>query len=105
MGELIDYFTDIALELLCIPLVSEPMFRRGFLVAMFVAFVIGRGARMFLHARGQIIAFYSTIQPSLKPSPSGYERMNGCMGGVITIGILGAIAAFSTWMFLYALTR
>ena len=92
MGELIDYFADIVIDMLCIPMVSEPMYRRGFLVALAFTFLIGKGTRVFLFARGRILTFFSTIQPSLKPSPSGYERMNGCTTGVITIV---ALAVFS----------
>jgi hypothetical protein len=105
MGELVDYFANIVIDFLCIPMVSEPMYRRGFLVALVFTFLIGKGTRMFLFARGQIVTFFSTIQPSLKPSPSGYERMNGCTAGMITIGALAVISCTSVWIFLYALSR
>lgn len=112
MGELIDiildlinYFVDVILDLVCMPLLSNPGYRQGFITASIVTLIIGWLSRLFLAARGKITVFFAEVPPSLKSSPSPYKRMNGCLVGAATIALLAGIS-FIVFMFLtIALTR
>ncbi len=95
MVELLEKIGNIFIDLVCVPFLGDAMFRKGFLVALAVALMLGQGARMFLYVRRQYLAFFAIVQPSLKPSPSPFQRMNGCALGVIVLIILiGIIFVF-----------
>ncbi len=105
MIELLEDFAKFFFELVCIPFLTEPVYLKGVLVGMAIALVIGTTARIFLYARGKILVFFATVPPSLKPSPSPNERMNGCLFGVIILFLLAVITLTSMWMVAYALSR
>lgn len=107
-GGMLDLFEDFAkffFELVCIPFLNDPAYSKGIFVGMMIALVMGTTARIYLYARGKILVFFAAVPPSLKPSPSPNERMNGCMFGVIILFLLAVITLTSMWMVAYALSR
>jgi|CXWK01.1.fsa_nt_gi hypothetical protein len=105
MLEFLEDFAKIFFDLVCIPFLTEPVYLKGVLVGLVIAFVMGTTARIFLYARGKVQVFFAAVPPSLKPSPSPKERMNGCMFGVIILFLLAVITLTSMWMVAYALSR
>jgi len=105
MVELLEDIAKIFFDLVCIPFLTEPAYLKGFLVGMTVALVLGTTARIFLYARGKVQVFFATVPPSLKPSPSPNERMNGCMFGLFILFLLAVITLTSMWIVAYGLSR
>ena len=105
MVELLEDFAKIFFDLVCIPFLTEPEYLRGFGVALLLALLVGQVARALLYARGQWNAYFASVQPSLKPSPSPYARTKGCFISVVIVGLFCSGTSFFLWAFTYALSR
>ena len=92
MGDLINFIFDQFLDLVCFPLLGGGPYLRGFLVGTLSALVVGWSARFILFHRGRMQYFFDTVQPSLRPSPGGYDRMRGCScSGMLLVIFAGTI--------------
>lgn len=83
------------------PLVTDAMYRRGFLTALVFGYILGKVGSFILYARAQILAFFQpTALPATRPGPSGSDRAKGCGTGVVKLAfativliiLLGAVA-------------
>lgn len=84
---------------------GDSLYGRGVAVGLGIAFVIGFLTRYFLSARGDILAYFATVQPSLKPSPSPFERSIGCFFGLLAFLFFAVATAIFFYMFIYILSR
>ncbi len=88
-------------DLLLSPLVTDSLYRRGFLAGVFTTVAIGwLGARllaMIQSARAAIAAFFQPSPlPATRPGPSGYDRARGCSTGVLLLaGLLICLIVFA----------
>lgn len=105
MQELGDLLATILKHIFLEPLTSDAGFRNGFGLALFITFAVGYASRAFLAARGKVTAFFAIQQPSLKPTDSGFQRMNGCLGGVATIVVLSIACSVTFWILFLAMNQ
>jgi len=102
MVELLEDFAKFLFDLFLEP---SGLYLRGVCTGLLVALAAGWTIQKAFSAFNKILVFFAIVQPNLKPSPSPYERMNGCLLGLITLLFLGAVALAFLWAFTYALSR
>lgn len=91
--DIIDQLVDFTMDSLCIPLYSDGMYRRGFLTALILGFIIGKATSFILYARAQILAFFQPSSlPASRPGPSGSDKARGCGLGFVKL-VAAAIVA------------
>ena len=105
MGDLVNFIFDHFLDSLCFPLLGGGPYLRGFLFGIVSALVVGLLSRFALFHRARMVTFFATVQPSLKPSASGYERMRGCSCSALLLATLGLTMLAFGYGIVYALSR
>lgn len=86
MLDFIDAIIDGFIDLVFTPLVTESLYRRGFITALILGFFIGKISRAILYARALILQFFGpSTSPATKSGPSSYDRMRGCSSGFIRL--------------------
>ncbi len=86
MLDFIDAVIDGFIDLVFTPLVTESMYRRGFITALFLGYLAGWLGRKILYARALILQFFGpSTSPATKAGPSSYDRMRGCSSGFIRL--------------------
>jgi hypothetical protein len=105
VGDLVNFIFDHFLDSLCFPLLGGGPYLRGFLFGTLSALALGWSARFILFHRARILVFFATVQPSLKPSASGYERMRGCSCSALLLATLGLTMLAFGYGIVYALSR
>lgn len=106
--DIISRLVDYAFDFACIPLISDTMFRRGFIVALITGLVVGKVSSWLIYWRGLIRAFFqpSAIPvPSSRPGPSGLERARGCLTGMLLLTLAGVVAFICIASLLAVLAR
>lgn len=87
--DVVDRLVDFTIESLCVPFVADGMYRRGFLFALVLGFVLGKVGSWLLFMRYQILAFFQpSALPATRPGPSGSDRAKGC--GCSVVKLIGA---------------
>ena len=88
--DIIDRIMDCLSDLLLRPLLTDPMYRRGFASAIVVGFTLNKLLSRFFAARALIMAFFQpSAMPASRPGPSGADRARGCGYGIVRLIILG----------------
>ncbi|MBP6016098.1 MAG: hypothetical protein KA586_05205 [Candidatus Promineofilum sp.] len=105
MGDLINFIFDQFLELFFFPLLGSEPYLRGFFFGVLSAVAAALSWRFASFHRGRILYFFATVQPSLRPSPSGFERMRGCSLSVVLLAIFLGIIISSGCGIIYALSH
>ncbi len=92
MLDFIDAIIDGFIDLVLTPLITESLYRRGFITALILGFVIGRLARAILYARALILQFFSpSTSPATRPGPSSYDRLRGCGSGFVRLTFISIV--------------
>jgi len=92
MVDLIDAVIDGFIDLIFTPLVTESMYRRGFITALFLGYLAGWLGRKILYARALILQFFGpSSSPATKPGPSSYDRARGCGAGFVRLTFVSII--------------
>ncbi len=90
--EFIDAIVDGLANSILKPFVTDGMYRRGFLTALGVGFVLNWLITRILAARALILAFFQpTASPATRPGPSGYNRATGCAYGLFKLFVLAIV--------------
>ena len=105
MGDLVNFIFDLFLDRFFFPLLGSETYLRGFLFGTLSTVILGLSWKFASIHRARMVTFFATVQPSLKPSASGYERMRACSCSAILLAILGVIMLALGYGFAYALSH
>ena len=105
MGDLVNFIFDHFLDSLCFPLLGGGPYLRGFLFGTLSTVILGLSWKFASIHRARMVTFFATVQPSLKPSASGYERMRGCSCSALLLATLGLTMLAFGYGIVYALSR
>ena len=84
--DIIDAIVDGLVAHILQPFVTDGMYRRGFLTALLVGFVLNKLISAILSARALILGFFlPSPLPATRPGPSGADKAKGCGSGVLRL--------------------
>ena len=90
--DVIDAIVDALADSILRPFITDGMYRRGFLTALVVGFLLGKLLSFISYARALILAFFQpTASPATRPGPSGYNRATGCGSGVLRLVVVAIV--------------
>jgi hypothetical protein len=85
MLDIFDDLFDLITDFVCVP---SGIYSRGLLVGASLVVIFALCYRETIRDWKKIQAFFKPIDPSLKPSPSGYQSMVDCLGGLLRLFLL-----------------
>jgi len=106
--DIVSRLVDFAFDYTCLPLFSDGMFRRGFLVALIGGWVASKLGGWLLFQREKVRAFFrpgAIPVPSSRPGPSGMDRGRGCVSGMFMLFAAGVVLAACALSLFVALRR
>ena len=90
--DVIDAIVDGLADSILRPFVTDGMYRRGFLTALGVGFVLEKVISWIVSARALILAFFQpSALPATRPGPSGADRARGCGHGIVRLIVLSIV--------------